>query len=123
MNLYPISSSSAFHAIAAQQKANGTPASSASASNSNNSSAVGLSDAQSLGSTFLNLLATELKTQDPTSPMDPTAMVGQMISLNQLDQLISMNQILSGLKPSTPTTGAAVQNVAQQQAYNALGGK
>jgi flagellar basal-body rod modification protein FlgD len=26
--------------------------------------------------------------------MDPTAMVGQMISLNQLDQLISINQEL-----------------------------
>ena len=47
-----------------------------------------------LGSTFLKLLSQELQNQDPTSPMDPTAMVGQMISLNQLDQLISINQNL-----------------------------
>jgi flagellar basal-body rod modification protein FlgD len=47
-----------------------------------------------LGSTFLKLLSQELQNQDPTSPMDPTAMVGQMISLNQLDQLISINQEL-----------------------------
>ena len=48
--------------------------------------------ASSLSSTFLNLLATELQNQDPTAPVDSTAMVGQMISLNQLDQLISINQ-------------------------------
>jgi flagellar basal-body rod modification protein FlgD len=52
--------------------------------------------ASSLSSTFLNLLATELQNQDPTAPVDATAMVGQMISLNQLDQLISINQTLTG---------------------------
>jgi flagellar basal-body rod modification protein FlgD len=57
-----------------------------------------------LGSTFLNLLATELKNQDPTAPVDSTAMVGQMISLNQLDQLIAINQTLTGTTASTATT-------------------
>jgi flagellar basal-body rod modification protein FlgD len=52
--------------------------------------------ASSLSSTFLNLLATELQNQDPTAPVDSTAMVGQMISLNQLDQLISINQTVTG---------------------------
>ncbi len=56
----------------------------------------------STGSTFLNLLVKELQNQDPTAPMDSTAMVGQMISLNQLDQLISINQVLS-----TATGGSA----------------
>jgi flagellar basal-body rod modification protein FlgD len=60
----------------------------------------------SLSSTFLNLLATELQNQDPTAPVDSTAMVGQMISLNQLDQLISINQSLTGT-PNTATTGSA----------------
>lgn len=59
----------------------------------------------SLGATFLNLLTEELKNQDPTAPMDATAMVGQMISLNQLDQLIGINQTLSGLE-SQPQTSA-----------------
>lgn len=49
----------------------------------------------SVGSTFMNLLVKELQNQDPTAPMDSTAMVGQMISLNQLDQLMSINQDLS----------------------------
>lgn len=60
--------------------------------------------AASLSSTFLNLLATELQNQDPTAPVDSTAMVGQMISLNQLDQLISINQTVTG-STGTGTTG------------------
>jgi flagellar basal-body rod modification protein FlgD len=58
----------------------------------------------SAGTTFLNLLVKELQNQDPTSPMDSTQMVGQMISLNQLDQLISINQTLSSATTSTSTT-------------------
>jgi flagellar basal-body rod modification protein FlgD len=63
----------------------------------------GSSTAGGIGTTFLNLLSTELQNQDPTAPVDSTAMVGQMISLNQLDQLISINQTLTG--SSTATTG------------------
>jgi flagellar basal-body rod modification protein FlgD len=63
------------------------------------------STSSSLSSTFLNLLATELQNQDPTAPVDSTAMVGQMISLNQLDQLISINQSLTG--SGTAATGSA----------------
>ena len=59
-----------------------------------------------IGTTFLNLLAQELQNQDPTAPVDSTAMVGQMISLNQLDQLISINQGITG-SASSGTTGAA----------------
>jgi flagellar basal-body rod modification protein FlgD len=55
-------------------------------------------------SVFLNLLVTELKSQDPTSPMDPIQMVGQMLSMNQLDQLIQINQTIQGAL--SPTTGA-----------------
>jgi flagellar basal-body rod modification protein FlgD len=70
-----------------------------------------------LESTFLNLLATELQNQDPTSPVDPTAMVGQLVSLNQLDQLISINQTLSGLGSSSSSTS----NSAQGKAISAPG--
>ncbi len=64
----------------------------------------GGTSASSIGSTFLSLLATELQNQDPTAPVDSTAMVGQMISLNQLDQLISINQTVTG-SSGTGTTG------------------
>jgi flagellar basal-body rod modification protein FlgD len=67
-----------------------------------------------LGATFLSLLAQELQHQDPTAPVDPTAMVGQMISLNQLEQLITINQTLTtppatgAVQPAGATSGAAV---------------
>jgi flagellar basal-body rod modification protein FlgD len=68
-----------------------------------------------LGTTFLSLLAQELQNQDPTAPVDPTAMVGQMISLNQLEQLITINQTLTtptappaaGVQPAWAATGGA----------------
>jgi flagellar basal-body rod modification protein FlgD len=50
--------------------------------------------ANGTNNTFLTLLVTELKSQDPTAPMDATQMVAQMLSMNQLNQLISINQIL-----------------------------
>jgi flagellar basal-body rod modification protein FlgD len=46
--------------------------------------------------TFLQILVTELKSQDPTSPLDPNQMTQQIVSMNQLDQLISIHQILQG---------------------------
>jgi flagellar basal-body rod modification protein FlgD len=52
--------------------------------------------------TFLTLLTSELKAQDPISPLDPNEMVGQIVSLNQLDQLMQIRQILHGL--TTPTS-------------------
>ena len=62
-----------------------------------------------LDTTFLNLLITELKSQDPTAPMDATQMVGQMVSLNQLDQLIGIHQILQGTaNPVTSNTTPAI---------------
>lgn len=47
--------------------------------------------------TFLTLLTTELKVQDPTSPLDPDQMVGQIVSLNQLDELMQINQTLHSM--------------------------
>lgn len=74
-----------------------------------------------IGSTFLGLLAKELQNQDPTAPMDSTAMVGQMISLNSLDQLINISQLMqymaaggsgSGSKGgNTSASGATVSGV------------
>lgn len=69
--------------------------------------ATGKSSQSALGSldtTFLNLLITELKSQDPTAPMDATQMVGQMVSLNQLDQLIGIHQILQGNSSAIQTS-------------------
>ena len=82
------------------------------ASNSTNSKQTSL---DSLGSTFMQLLVQELQNQDPTAPMDSTQMVGQMISLNQLDQVASINQLLTN---TFGTTTAA--NTAQAISSSAL---
>jgi len=78
----------------------------------------GNNSANDLSSTFLNLLATELQNQDPTAPVDSTAMVGQMISLNQLDQLISINQTVTG-SAGTGTSGLVQPATALSSAIGA----
>ena len=88
-----------------------TPQSAASATAATSGSTTSKTTQGSLGdmdSTFMNLLITELKSQDPTAPMDATQMVGQMVSLNQLDQLIGIHQILqtNGNTASSASTTA-----------------
>jgi flagellar basal-body rod modification protein FlgD len=82
--------------LGVRAKANDVSASGANAaSSSSGDSSTSQTSLSSLGSTFLSLLTQELQNQDPTAPMDSTQMVGQMISLNQLDQLASINQLLT----------------------------
>ena len=72
-----------------------------------NAASSSTSAADSIGGTFLSLLVQELQNQDPTAPMDSTAMVGQMISLNQLNQLTSINQLVTSLAAPASTSGTA----------------
>jgi flagellar basal-body rod modification protein FlgD len=106
--LRPAASSGLQTALNPKAKAQATGSTSSTSSSSS-------STGGSLGVTFLNLLAQELQNQDPTAPVDSTAMVGQMISLNQLDQLISINQILT----PTSTTGTSATGDAQKSAASA----
>jgi len=58
-------------------------------------------------STFLTLLTTELQVQDPTSPLDPDEMVGQIVSLNQLDELMQINQTLQSMSAAIGANSAS----------------
>jgi flagellar basal-body rod modification protein FlgD len=103
-SLKPVANSTLQKAVSVKANAaNAASTSSTSGSTSSSSSASGL------GTTFLSLLAQELQNQDPTAPVDSTAMVGQMISLNQLDQLISINQGITGAAAAQTTAAGAVQ--------------
>jgi flagellar basal-body rod modification protein FlgD len=104
-SLQPVTSSTIKKNASASTTTTGTTGtqSSSSSSSANNS-------ASSLSSTFLNLLAQELQNQDPTAPVDSTAMVGQMISLNQLDQLISINQGITGATSAATDGTSAAQS-------------
>jgi flagellar basal-body rod modification protein FlgD len=53
---------------------------------------------------FLTLLVTEMKNQDPTQPTDPNAYIQQLVGVNSLQQLISINQDLSGAGTTAPPT-------------------
>lgn len=80
----------------------------ATAASGNSSATSPNQTANSAEAAFMSLLVTELKSQDPTSPMDPTQMVGQMLSMNQLNALLAINETLQkAFGTSAPSAVAA----------------
>ena len=82
------------------------------ADNTSGGSDSGSGDSSTAGATisandFLTLLVTEMQNQDPTSDQDPNEYINQLVNVNSLEQLISINQTLSTAYPST-TSGQAV---------------
>ena len=63
---------------------------------------------------FLTLLLTQLKNQDPLSPMDNTEFTAQMAQFSSLEQLFSVNDNLVGLQ----TLSSSLNNT---QALNIIG--
>ncbi|MGA3125294.1 MAG: flagellar hook capping FlgD N-terminal domain-containing protein [Candidatus Korobacteraceae bacterium] len=111
-----------------------SPTAQANDSTTTNSSAT--SSATDYQSMFMQLLATELQSQDPTQTMDPTTMVTQMVQINQLSDVAGIYSILQGggttstasgdatSAISGPTSNAvsAVAPATSQAANNILGG-
>jgi flagellar basal-body rod modification protein FlgD len=62
-------------------------------------------------SDFLTLLVSELKNQDPTQPTDPNAYIEQLVGVNSLQQLISINQGLTSIEPPTTTTSSTADAI------------
>ncbi len=52
---------------------------------------------------FLTLLVTEMQNQDPTADNDPNEYINQLVNVNSLEQLISINQTLTGALGSGAT--------------------
>lgn len=46
---------------------------------------------------FLSLLVTQLKNQDPSAPVDNTAMIAQLAQFSSLEQLQQVNTTLSSI--------------------------
>src|SRR3954466_3300307 len=59
-------------------------------------------------STFLTLLTTQLKNQDPTSPMDSNAFTQQLVMYSQVEQQIDTNTNLKSLISQGSSSAAAV---------------
>jgi flagellar basal-body rod modification protein FlgD len=73
---------------------------------------------------FITLLTTELQSQDPLNPLDPTQFVDQLTSLNSLQQLIQIRTDLDSLSGgSTPagTTGTGATGTGAAVAGTAIG--
>jgi len=106
--------------ILAQQQANNA----ASSSNNNASSSSNSNDAlKSLSgdySNFLTLLTTQLKNQDPLSPMDTTQFTQQLVEFSGVEQQINGNKKLDQLigLQSTANAYGAVGFVGTQVAAN-----
>ena len=52
---------------------------------------------------FLTLLVTEMQNQDPTAQTDPNEYINQLVGVNSLEQLIGINQTLTGAFGAQPT--------------------
>jgi flagellar basal-body rod modification protein FlgD len=101
--------------MAAAPAAAGANASSASA---------GSTSATISANDFLTLLVTEMQNQDPTAQTDPNEYISQLVQVNSLEQLISINQNLSmvlGLSSSSSSGGSSAGQAVLGQA-NAVPG-
>ncbi len=102
------------HTAMSAQPQGGTRVSST-ASTSSNTADASSTTSTSAGITandFLTLLVTEMKNQDPTANTDPNEYINQLVNVNSLQQLISINQTLTGAySPSSasPVVKPAVQ--------------
>ena len=89
--------------------------------NASSSASIASSDSATISANdFLTLLVTEMQNQDPTADTDPNEYINQLVNVNSLEQLISINQTLTmDLGSSTPAasvgTPAAQASNAQAQ--------
>ena len=76
-------------------------------SGTDNSDDTSSSSATISANDFLTLLVTEMQNQDPTADTDPNEYINQLVQVNSLEQLIDINQTLSGaLGSTTSSTGS-----------------
>ena len=60
-----------------------------------------ITSASKLQTQFLNLLVTQLKNQDPTSPMDSSQMTAQLAQFSQLEQMENLSSQFSDVLSTT----------------------
>jgi flagellar basal-body rod modification protein FlgD len=82
-----------------------TATSGATSANSSNSTASNIAAGQKTLSTnfqtFLTLLTTQLKNQDPTSPLDPNQFTQQLVQMTGVQQQLISNQLLQQIADSS----------------------
>jgi flagellar basal-body rod modification protein FlgD len=115
------------HAVTAGQALGGSAASPMAGSTNGPSAApqAGTADSDSTSSgsatisanDFLTLLVTEMQNQDPTANTDPNEYINQLVQVNSLEQLIDINQTLSGaVAPTASGSSSSAQVTAHPNA-------
>ena len=84
------------------------PTTNAAASNTINSGLAGLADNYQ---TFLSLLTTQLKNQDPLSPLDTNQFTQQLTQMTGVEQQLLSNQLLQQLVNQNQTSSSLVNSV------------
>ncbi len=64
------------------------------------------SNALSDKTTFLKLLVTQIKNQNPLNPQDGAAFLAQLAQFSQVEQLVGIRQALDDMKAASSTTPA-----------------
>src|ERR1700743_695307 len=64
--------------------------------------------------TFLQLLTTQLKNQDPLSPMDTNTFTQQLVEMNGVQQQLQTNSLLQQLVNQSSGAGPAVDLIGKQ---------
>jgi flagellar basal-body rod modification protein FlgD len=103
--------------VSSTTPASAVAASASSATAANNSALASLADNTN---TFLTLLTTQLKNQDPLSPLDTNQFMQQLVSLSQVEQQINTNTDLTQLikLQTADETIAATPLIGQTIQYN-----
>jgi flagellar basal-body rod modification protein FlgD len=78
-------------------QANGIPRAMSTSASDPGGTGNAASDSASISANdFLTLLVTEMQNQDPTATTDPNEYINQLVQVNSLQQLIGINQTLTG---------------------------
>lgn len=96
--------------------ANTAQSAASSATNGSSTSNSTTNSATITANDFLTLLVSELQNQDPTANTDPNQYVNQLVNVNSLQQLISINQEVGSLSPSTPSSSGSNPSAGAQAA-------
>lgn len=67
----------------------------------------GLFNSDDNGQTFLLLLVTQMKNQDPLNPQDPTQFVSQLAEFSSLEQLTQIRKSIDVVAAASAVDGAA----------------
>lgn len=74
-------------------------------STNSNSTSANDTSTELTGNDFITLLAAQLKAQDPTSPLDPSQFMNELVEFNQLQQTIDIRQILQAAYQDVTSSG------------------